>query len=316
MNVTLESPPPQKNSSETILYHRSCAAQTVGEVSQDVGNSAKRRLSDLPQAGHLSFEYQAGAVNLRSTDNIDSPSSGCLENIHINQLQKRTRYHVNQGLGQEGCGSSRGIRLRNIQHSETLFKALKALFPGMSDETIAHVLEECGEDVDAAIRRLNELQLTSRGKERNDLGSAKDEDHQHDNKVPHGGEDVVVKEEWVDVLVQQMSQASDLGDAKRRAAEVLQGIMIHGNRTISEHTEAVQKENALLKRAVAIQNSKICELGEKCKGVEELLRKFEEVKERCQALEMHNYSLQVHLKQATSQQHGPEGNRQNNPDVY
>jgi len=288
----------------------------------------------------------------------ESPSSACVENVHVNQhqqqylqqqqqqirqynhnhhdhhLQKRTRYHTGHGIA---CSSapSQDERTqlqsqkasqpsRNSYVSETLFKALKALFPSMSDETIANVLRECGEDIDGAIRRLNELQLGA-GSEELHGGEEQLRDGQTRASAQEEGvaRDRCVSGEWVDALVGQMSQASDVEDAKRRAEGVLHGVLAEEGRKAREHVDCLQKENALLKRAVGIQNSKIHELTEKCKGVEELAGKLQEVKARCQALEMHNYSLQVHLKQATSSSlGGPHGHSGldkdggNNPDVY
>eukprot|EP00889_Picochlorum_renovo_P007585 jgi/Picre1/34615/NNA_002083.t1 len=76
------------------------------------------------------------------------------EGVH-HPVQKRCR-------GGEEYSVSARERVYSVRAvHETLLKALKGLFPGMSDETIANVLEEFGEDVDAAIRRLNELQISN-----------------------------------------------------------------------------------------------------------------------------------------------------------
>ena len=206
----------------------------------------------------------------------------------------------------------------------------------MSDETIAHVLQPCGEDVDAAIRRLNELQLEHGGVEhggeqqqqqRQQQQQQQNEDAKRDT-ADEGHEETGgrVKAAWVDALVSEMSQARDVDDAKRRAVGVLEGVLEDydrdrgcrasasgrggdGDRDVDGAGDAAQqatllKENALLKRAVAIQNGKIHELGEKCKG-----------------LELERYSLQVHLKQATTPSRwrpdgGEHGGENGPPDVY
>ena len=288
------------------------------------------------------FELQTASQTTCTALDV-SPSEN-LPDHYNNVASKRTRHHhevpSQQARQIEYFGAQ--VRTGNGTVQETLYKALKALFPGMSDETIAHVLEACGDDVDAAIRRLNELQLETMIQTKDGL----------EEKGERGKEDECsisttrrsVKAGWVDAIVSEMSAARDVEDARRRAAGVLERVLEDhekdlekepekGNRGCglqhSQVIETLQKENALLKRAVGIQNGKIHELGEKCKGADELLAKFEEMKERCQALELHNYSLQVHLKQATSRvweggSHGFIGHDENggherhnrNPDVY
>jgi len=190
-------------------------------------------------------------------------------------------------------------------------KALKALFPRMSDESIAHVLEECGDDIDAAIRRLNDLQLSTPSCSKEGKSSSQGESLQHSN--------VIVKQEWVDALVDQMSVAKNLDDAKERATHVLQSALVNSHQELMEHADAVQKENAILKRAVGIQNTKIHDLVEERKNIEQVMSEVHQLKDKCHALEMHNYSLQLHLKQATSsQQDGcrTPGGGPSNPDVF
>ena len=114
-------------------------------------------------------------------------------------------------------------------------------------------------------------------------------------------------EEWIDLLVQEMSAATDITDAKQRAAQVLrafeQAVMQHAD----QHHGDVVRENALLKRAVAIQNSRLQELLARESEVRELRGAMEEAKAKIRALEVHNYSLQVHLKRATEDVGGVRG---------
>jgi len=167
---------------------------------------------------------------------------------------------------------------------------LKALFPRMSDESIAHVLEECGDDVDAAIRRLNNLQLStpSCSKEPEGKSQSRSEPLQHST--------VAVKAEWVDALVEQMSVAKNVDDAKERATQVLQSALVSSQQELMEHVDAVQRKN-----------------------IDHIVSEVHQLKDKCHALEMHNYSLQLHLKQATSsQQDGcrTPGGGPSNPDVF
>ena len=269
------------------------------------------------------------------------------ENLHVNSrnalqqgvpVSKRTRYLEAEAehTAYYQQHSHQNQQYRNFNVQETLFKALKALFPGMRDETISQVLEACGEDVDAAIRRLNELKLEGgehgheEGKVERHIGIGIDGKRVEGSDKGVGkastsmssisrSDKIEIKPEWLEALVSEMSQARDVEDAKGRAAMVLEGVLRdNAAGPASRHAADInlQRENALLKRAVGIQNNKIHEMGEKCKCVDELVAKLEEANHRCQALEMHNYSLQVHLKEATSQWQ-PNGNEEvGGRDVY
>jgi hypothetical protein len=114
-----------------------------------------------------------------------------------------------------------------------------------------------------------------------------------------------------------MSAASDVADAKQRASQVLrafeQAVMQHSD----QQTGDISRENALLKRAVAIQNSRLQELLAKEAEANELRAAMEAAKSRIQSLEVQNYSLQVHLKRATdAQQETALTPGRNNPDVF
>ena len=351
-SLLIESPPPQtKRTLGETTYLGGRGNEVSGSVLASNGsNSNKRRLADSFEAGGVPWGVSVGGAACVEQQQQQQQLSGGWashpgqqldlspsENLDVNGLSlKRTRYHTTptgyfHSQQQEGRGhtGSQGVR-------ETLYKALKALFPGMSDETIAHVLEACGEDVDAAIRRLNELQLEHGGVEhggeqqqqqRQQQQQQQNEDAKRDT-ADEGHEETGgrVKAAWVDALVSEMSQARDVDDAKRRAVGVLEGVLEDydrdrgcrasasgrggdGDRDVDGAGDAAQqatllKENALLKRAVAIQNGKIHELGEKCKG-----------------LELERYSLPVHLKQATTPSRwrpdgGEHGGENGPPDVY
>lgn len=275
MNIAIESPPTVHEKRRSIIFETQ--EERVRRRKRFGGDSFVVEGEQLPPGG--------GRVPFGECRNLyDSNHPG----------QKRCR------VEEEYCASARErvYSVRGVQ--ETLLKALKALFPGMSDETIANVLEEFGEDVDAAIRRLNELQIS------NSVESKETEEH--------GDVKAQSAEDWIDMLVQQMSMAKDVDDAKRRASEILKGfegaVLRH---SCPQGVESMQRENTLLKRAVGIQNSKIHELSEKCKNVDEMLSKFEELKEKCHHLELQNYSLQLHLKQATCQD---DVAAHPNPDVF
>ena len=119
-------------------------------------------------------------------------------------------------------------------------------------------------------------------------------------------------EEWVDLVVQQMGAAADLADAKRRASSVLQAFeqaaLVHARggevEALRSQLAEALRENGLLKRAVAIQNVRMQELAVGGSGgggseVAQLRQALQEMSAKCHALEVQNYSLALHLRQAT-----------------
>lgn len=75
----------------------------------------------------------------------------------------------------------------------------------------------------------------------------------------------------------------------------------------------LQHNNGILKRAVAIQNNRIQDLSAKDTESQRLKQLVVQLQEKCHGLEMNNYSLAMHLKQATnSGQHSQSWH----PDVY
>lgn len=222
-------------------------------------------------------------------------------------------------------------------------------------QVIADTLAEFGDNIDAAIKHLNNLQLSAPGTskqhailEQQRLGilgppppaavasAAAAADvitttttapaaAQADEKpsavstsaTPVPPSPSRTAEEWIELLVQQMSAATDVADAKQRASQVLrafeQAVMQHSDQQLGE----VSRENALLKRAVAIQNSRLQELLTREAEVNELRTTLEAAKNRIQSLEVQNYSLQLHLKRAAdAQQEGALTPGRNNPDVF
>ncbi|KAI4978044.1 hypothetical protein ZWY2020_014598 [Hordeum vulgare] len=89
--------------------------------------------------------------------------------------------------------------------------------------------------------------------------------------------------EWVDLFVREMSNASDMDDARARASRALEALtksILEGvgaevaqslhqeNMMLKEQMTAVMSENAVLKRAVAIQHEREKEFNERSHEVE------------------------------------------------
>lgn len=112
-------------------------------------------------------------------------------------------------------------------------------------QVVENVLAECGQDIDAAIRRLNELKLVSTTEHGSSAGqhaaaqpdtAAVPDDHQQQQaQAQHTAEAAAAAaaaaacqtgpqtaDQWVDALVQEMAAAKDFGDARNRAGKLLQ----------------------------------------------------------------------------------------------
>lgn len=77
------------------------------------------------------------------------------------------------------------------------------------------------------------------------------------------------------------------------------------------------REGQLLKRAVAIQNARLQELAGKEAEVAQLQRVLEGFQQKVHALEVQNYSLALHLRQATDgKDDGLAPGFRKNPDVF
>lgn len=213
----------------------------------------------------------------------------------------------------------------------------------MNEQTISVVLTDCGSDIDAAIKRLGQLQL------RIEQDSAHASAEQQATASPSGGAAAAAaadasaagtgvangtstpiaaeppsppqpksSEEWVEALVQTMSQAKDIPDARNRAAQALQAFEQATLATVqvkADHsTQQLQRDNAILKRAVTIQNSRLQELAGREAELTSVKALVKQYHERIQSLELTNYSLAQHLRQATDGRSMDAGRR--DPHVF
>ena len=100
--------------------------------------------------------------------------------------------------------------------------------------------------------------------------------------------------DWAELLVREMASASDRDDAKARASTLLEGFensLHERNLGLKQRAE----ENAILKRAVVVQFRRQKELEEELRRVKQAASQYQE---QLRALELNNYALAVHLKQA------------------
>uniref|UniRef100_A0A7N2LPI0 Uncharacterized protein n=2 Tax=Quercus TaxID=3511 RepID=A0A7N2LPI0_QUELO len=67
---------------------------------------------------------------------------------------------------------------------------------------------------------------------------------------------------------------------------------------LKEQIEAFMRENSILKRAVAIQHERQKEYEDKNRELQHLKQLLSQYQEQLRALEVNNYALSMHLKQA------------------
>ncbi|XP_010241563.1 PREDICTED: uncharacterized protein LOC104586125 [Nelumbo nucifera] len=213
--------------------------------------------------------------------------------------------------------------------STPLLNHLRAIFPGMDDQLLEKALEQCGNDLDSAIRSLHELHLESGD---GNLGAAAEPDGNIENAQlsPQGvlstAEDIVSSEEplpsnnllmdgaeWVELFVKEMMSASNIDDARARASRVLEVLEKNiyarvgseavqsfqkENMMVKEQMEVLIRENNILKRAVAIQHERQKEFDDRNQELQHLKQLVCQCQEQLKTLEINNYALTMHLRQA------------------
>ncbi|KAG8388266.1 hypothetical protein BUALT_Bualt02G0107800 [Buddleja alternifolia] len=205
----------------------------------------------------------------------------------------------------------------------SLVDQLKALFPDMGIQLLEKALEESGNDLDSAIKSLNELRL---GYAKCDTGLAAEEYVSVEKGVtPTRGDSAPLKEpqiqnnlpadgaEWVDLFVREMMSATSIDDARLRAAHVLESLEksisarasseaaenFHKENVILKgQIEALIKDNVILKRAVSIQHERQKEYDERNQEVLQLKQLVSQYQEQLRTLEVNNYALTLHLHEA------------------
>lgn len=210
--------------------------------------------------------------------------------------------------------------------SPSLVDHLISVFPDMERELLEKTLENCGNDLDLAIKSLNQLRL---GCAESNLGNAagqSDMSSQDSSQPANGNGGVQFNEdptilrnlpldgaEWVEIFVREMMNSSDLDDAKIRASRALAALensisarvdseaaknIQQENIMLKRQIQLLAEENTLLKRAVSIQHERQKDFDEKCQELQNLKQLVAQYQEQLRTLEVNNYALAMHLKQA------------------
>ncbi|XP_010440673.1 PREDICTED: golgin subfamily A member 3 isoform X2 [Camelina sativa] len=209
--------------------------------------------------------------------------------------------------------------------SSLLLDHLAAIFSDMDKQILEKAIEGCGDDLDSAIRCLNQLRLESANR---NSDSATDQSslviqeanvetkQQAKDEVLSNGEPNVLNldgTEWVELFVREMTNASDMKDAKTRAARALEALeksinartgaaamqnLQQENMMLKQQLEAIVQENSLLKRAVVTQQKRQRESEDQSQELQHLRQLVTQYQEQLRTLEVNNYALTLHLKQA------------------
>lgn len=237
------------------------------------------------------------------------------------------------------CSTSSPIRFSPFSPSTpTPIDHLRAAFPDMNTQLLERALEECGNDLDSAIRSLHQLRLES---VKENIVSTEKSDGSMEKGATIGNGDVppsnnlsspnnlpVDGAEWVDLIVKEMMSSSNVEDAKLRASRVLEALeksissragaeaaqnFQKENMTLKEQMELLFRENNILKRAVTIQHERQKEYDDKNQELQSLKQLVSQYQEQLRTLEVNNYALTMHLKQA---QQGNSIPGRFHPDVF
>ncbi|KAJ4831056.1 hypothetical protein Tsubulata_001797 [Turnera subulata] len=211
-----------------------------------------------------------------------------------------------------------------------LLDQLASLFPDMDKQVLERALEECGDDLDSAIRSLTELRLGSAAVASTSAAAAVKPDGEATNAQLHGiptaepevaaAEDPSVPmhlpvdgAEWVELFVREMMSASNMDDARARASRALEVLeksicaragaeaakaFQQENIMLKEQVEALIQENSILKRAVSIQHERQKEFEDRSQELQHLKQLVTQYQDQLRTLEVNNYALTMHLKQA------------------
>ncbi|CAA0816464.1 Ubiquitin system component Cue protein [Striga hermonthica] len=183
---------------------------------------------------------------------------------------------------------------------------LRSVFPDTEIQLLERALKESGNDLGLAVKRIHGLHL------------------EHVNENAHMDN----SSEWVDLIVKEMNCATNIDDAKTRAATVLETLVKSissrasaqavedfrkENSTLKEQNEVLVRENVVLKRAVGIQFERQKENDVQIQELHQLKQLVARYQEQLQSLEMNNYALKLHLNRA--QNNNPMPGRLH-PDVF
>ncbi|KAG2324570.1 hypothetical protein Bca52824_007298 [Brassica carinata] len=199
---------------------------------------------------------------------------------------------------------------------------LRTAFPHLELTVLVEALEEHGSDLNAAMKSLYALvsaeeERAAGNKEKADAAGAAFA------ALPASADD------WVSLLVREVTQSTGTDDAKVRTERVLEALektlsarahqeagkkFQEESVAVQQQVEALIKDNTVLKRAVAIQHERQKALEDANQQLEFLKQLVPQYQEKVRNLEVNNYALKLQLEQM---EHGNSMMPQRfNPDVF
>lgn len=238
-------------------------------------------------------------------------------------------------------GPRSGPTFDSCLEAGSLLSQLHALFPDMEEQVVEKVLEASNNDLDCAIKSLNLLRLSSS----QPATTGHVDQHASDLCSPFSGrpDELSIQQEqqaeassapvqsegskWVELLVSQMMNASDLESARARAMCTLEAfektVMSRSaaviddvqkeNVALKEQNRGLMHDNQILKRAVAIQHERQQDHEGRALELQQVKQLLSQYQDQVRTLELNNYSLTLHLRQA---QEGSSMPGRFHPDVF
>ncbi|CAN7000051.1 unnamed protein product [Brassica oleracea var. botrytis] len=194
---------------------------------------------------------------------------------------------------------------------------LRTAFPHLELTVLVKALEEHGNDLCAAMRSLHSEKKAEELANKESHAVAGGTFTADSDNHPASGDD------WVALLIREVTQSTGIDDAKVRASKVLEALeqtLSSAGKIFQEEKVAVQqqvedlmKDNTVLKRAVAIQHERHKAFEDANQQLELLKQVIPQYQEKIRNLEMNNYALNLRLQQA---EQGNSMLERFNPDVY
>ncbi|PUZ59812.1 hypothetical protein GQ55_4G072800 [Panicum hallii var. hallii] len=210
-------------------------------------------------------------------------------------------------------------------------EALQLIFPGADPQILRDHLQASGNVLDAAIRAYKDY-LADRSTESASAVTYPPSDNRANDAVPFEVDLPLSTiptngSEWAELIVKEMSSASNLVDAKNRASKILKLLEKCVARVSPDEKRKVNKEhkivkqmlgallhqNGVLKRAFLIQHNRLKEYQEMVQERSQFNQIVEEYQKQIKALEEKNYALSFHLQQVN---HCSNTYGYRNPDVF
>lgn len=180
----------------------------------------------------------------------------------------------------------------------------------MVDRAAAMTSSMAEEDLQSVLEQMLQLRLDSPQDSSDDGGvtalpdGAADQVQAQSAAAP--GAAVNPSVEWAEIIVSEMMSATSLDDGRSRAVRILEafGASVIGSRAAKmmgdkeRELGAALRQNTILKRAVIVQHRRQLEGEGKTKELQGMVAEY---REKVRQLEISNYALSMHLRNA-----GPE----------